>query len=173
MALSVAARGHLSVAAREGSSIPDGWAIDEEGVPTNDPVQGLRGSVLPIGNYKGSGLSIMIEVMTAILTNSQFGSQKGTLVPPSLDRPIGLSHTFIALRIDRFIPVDQFKERVGVLMDQVKNSKKAKNIDEILLPGEKEYRNKIARSRQGIPISDTLIKELRGMAEKYDVPMAL
>ena len=103
MALSVAARGNLFVASRQKTKIPDGWAIDKEGVPTNDPDAALLGSVLPIGTYKGSGLALMIEVLTGALMGSNFGTDKGQLVPPNLEKPLGLTHLFIALPIEDFI----------------------------------------------------------------------
>lgn len=170
MAMSVAARGHLSMAKLENRSIPLDWAMDAEGVPTTDPAEGLKGSVLPIGGYKGSGLAMMIEVLTGLLTRSPFGAQKGSLVPPDTTKPIGLSHTFMAVKIDNFIPLSLFEQRVDSLMDEVKNSACSKGVDEIFVPNEKEYRCQQVRQVEGIPLSAELVADLEQLALKYEVP---
>lgn len=173
MALSVAARGHLSVAFRENRPIPPGWAMDAQGVPTCDPGKGLEGSVLPIGGYKGSDLALMIEVLTAVLSGSPCGSAKGSLVPPDRTRPLGLSHVFACVRIDNFIPVPLFESRMTTLVSQVKHSRRAKNATEVLVPNEKEFRTEAQRKKEGIPLSDTLLKELLGLARTYGVPLTI
>ena len=170
MALSVAARGHLAVAKRENKSIPLDWAMDAQGVPTTDPAKGLEGSVLPIGGYKGSGLSMMLEVLTGILSGSPFGPQKGSLVPPDCTKPLGLSHAFVALKIDNYIPVPAFKKRIDALIDEIKNSAPSLNVHEVLVPNDKEFRIEQERKKKGIPLSSTLIKELKSFSDKYDIP---
>ena len=170
MALSVAARGHLAVAKRENKPIPLDWAMDAEGVPTTDPAKGLEGSVLPIGGYKGSGLSMMLEVLTAILSGSPFGSQKGSLVPPDCTKPLGLSHVFVALKIDNFIPVHAFKKRMDELIAEIKNSAPSQGVHQVLVPNDKEYKIEQERKKNGIPLSSTLMKELELFANRYAIP---
>lgn len=63
MATSVAAKGKIRRALQRGETIPDGWAIDDQGKPTCDPEAALRGVVLPLGGPKGSGISLMIDVL--------------------------------------------------------------------------------------------------------------
>jgi LDH2 family malate/lactate/ureidoglycolate dehydrogenase len=63
MACSTAARGHVLLAAREGKPLPEGWAVDEEGVPTTDAQRALRGAMLPVGGHKGVGLAMMVQVL--------------------------------------------------------------------------------------------------------------
>lgn len=170
MALSVAARGNLFIASRQKKQIPDGWAIDAEGVPTNDPDAALLGSVLPIGTYKGSGLAMMIEVLTGVLMGTNFGTDKGQLVPPDLEKPLGLTHLFIALPIENFIPLDLFKTRIDELIRQVKESAVSRNIAEVLVPNDKEFRNEQIRRVKGVPLNQVTADELRGFSGKYDIP---
>lgn len=170
MALSVAARGNLFIASRQKTQIPDGWAIDQEGVPTNDPDAALLGSVLPIGTYKGSGLAMMIEVLTGVLMGTNFGIDKGQLVPPNLEKPLGLTHLFIALPIENFIPMDLFKARIDELIRQVKESALSKNVAEVLVPNDKEYKNEQIRRIQGVPLNRVTADELRGFSHKYNIP---
>lgn len=70
MACSVAARGNVILAAREGRDIPEGWAIDAEGLPTRDPNAALRGAMLPVGGHKGIGIAMMGEILAGILTGT-------------------------------------------------------------------------------------------------------
>ena len=52
--------------------LPDGWAIDSDGVPTNDAAAAMQGSLLPIGGYKGFGLALMVDILAAGLTRSHW-----------------------------------------------------------------------------------------------------
>src|SRR3546814_14123563 len=72
MAMSVAARGKIRKARDEGSSIPEGWAVDAAGKPTTDPVAALGGFLLPFGAHKGSGLSQAIELLSGVLAGGRF-----------------------------------------------------------------------------------------------------
>ena len=67
IACSVAARGHILLAAREGKPIPEGWAIDADGAPTTDAKRALEGSLVPMGGHKGIGIAMMVEVLAGAL----------------------------------------------------------------------------------------------------------
>ncbi|MDP6565941.1 MAG: Ldh family oxidoreductase [Alphaproteobacteria bacterium] len=71
-ATSVAARGEIMVAAREGHDIPEGWALDRDGKPTTDAKAALEGVQLPLGAHKGNALIIMVELLAAGLTGGNF-----------------------------------------------------------------------------------------------------
>ncbi len=76
LSLSEVARGKLMVAAREGRPIPEGWALDKNGLPTTDPKAGLEGSMLPIGaasSPKGAMLALVVELLVTALTGARFG----------------------------------------------------------------------------------------------------
>jgi len=73
LALSKVARGKIMVANKERSEIPEGWALDGEGKPTTDPAKALNGTMLPMGDAKGAALVLMVEILAAALTGSNFG----------------------------------------------------------------------------------------------------
>src|SRR5471032_547177 len=73
LALSIVARGKLLIAAAKGETIPEGWALDRDGNPTTDAEAALAGTIVPIGDAKGAALALMVEVLAAGLTGSQFG----------------------------------------------------------------------------------------------------
>ena len=66
-ATSVAARGEIELHRREGTALPDGWALDDAGRPTTDPVAALAGAMLPFGGHKGSALATMIELLAGAM----------------------------------------------------------------------------------------------------------
>ncbi len=71
-ASSASARGEIMIHQRDGKEIPDGWAIDAEGNPTNDPAAGLAGAQLPFGGYKGGAIALMIELLAGALIGDVF-----------------------------------------------------------------------------------------------------
>ena len=170
MALSVVARGNLFLAAKEGKKIPEGWAIDKNGMPTQDPNKALDGSVLPVGAYKGAGIAVMIDVLCGVLTGAAFGRDTGSIVPPDLSRPLGLGHAMVAISINGFIPFDDFTSRIGLYIEQLKQSPLADGFDEISVPNEKEFHTEINRKKKGIPLTRATVDELCRLAEKYQVP---
>lgn len=67
VACSVAARGHILLAAREGRPIPEGWAVDEHGDPTTDAQRALAGALRPMGGHKGIGIAMMVECLAGAM----------------------------------------------------------------------------------------------------------
>jgi (2R)-3-sulfolactate dehydrogenase (NADP+) len=90
LSLSEVARGKLLVAAKEGRSIPAGWALDSEGRPTTDPRAGLEGSMLPIGaasSPKGAMLALIVELLVVSLTGARFGFEASSFFVDEGDVP--------------------------------------------------------------------------------------
>ena len=154
-------------------SIPEDWATDEQGRPTRDPNEALKGGLLAIGGYKGADLAIMIEVLTAVLLGGKFGPECGWMAPPDkiLSKPLGFNNLMAAINIENFTPVRQFKERIDQLIDTLKAVPRAKDVDTILMPNEKEYLFELKRTKEGIPLNEVLVKELNGLAKKFDLPL--
>ncbi|OAX85008.1 hypothetical protein ACJ72_00600 [Emergomyces africanus] len=91
MAPSVAARGKIYKAKRRGEQIPEGWALDENGAPTTDPDAALKGVMLPMGGPKGSGLAIMMDVFSGVLSGSAFAGHVTGPYDPSKQADVGHS----------------------------------------------------------------------------------
>jgi LDH2 family malate/lactate/ureidoglycolate dehydrogenase len=173
MALTLTSRGKISLAAKNNQSIPKEWAMDEDGLPTEDPHAALKGGLLAIGGYKGADLAIMIEVLTAVLLGGNLGPECGWLAPPDkiLAKPLGFNTLVAAINIENFIPVQQFIERIDYLIKTLKAVPKAKNTDTILMPNEKEYLFEQKRSKEGIPLNEVMIKELNELAKKFNLSL--
>lgn len=66
-ATSAAARGEIELHQRNGTPLPEGWAIDSDGQPTTEPDRALQGAMLPFGVHKGSAIATMIELLAGTL----------------------------------------------------------------------------------------------------------
>jgi len=168
MAMSVAARGKLVKAMKEGKSISESWAIDSEGRPTTDPKKGLAGALSPFGGVKGYGLAFMLELLAGPLVGAAAGKEvHGTLEPVEGFSTKG--DFMIAIDPATFGSVDEFNARVQKFVTQLKESRKAPGIEEILVPGEPEFRIREKRLQEGIPISDEVWAELEQIAKELGV----
>ncbi|MDH7498918.1 MAG: Ldh family oxidoreductase [candidate division NC10 bacterium] len=167
MACSIAARGKIILAAKKGEKIPLGWAIDKEGLPTQDAKAALEGLILPVGGHKGYGLALMVDVLSGVLTGAHFGPSVGPLYNnPGVQ---GIGHLMAAIRIEAFLPLSEFKARMDQMIRDIKNSKKAKGVEEIFLPGEIEMGIEAKRRKEGIPLSRAVYEELCGLGEELGV----
>ncbi|HLJ47169.1 MAG TPA: Ldh family oxidoreductase [Bryobacteraceae bacterium] len=131
-------------------SLPHGWALDINGVPTNDPQAGLDGSPMPLGGYKGSGLAMMAEIFCAVLSGGAMSTELGGI--RITDRPMRTSQFFLAIDVARFMPLDEFAARIRQLVGIVKSSEPAPGYDEVLVAGDPEWRAEAARRIQGVPV---------------------
>ncbi len=149
----------IYVAGIEGRDIPVEWALDEEGRPTTDPIKALKGMVVPFGSYKGSGLAIMVNVLSAILSGAAISNDYDNSRQEA-GHPEGVGYFFAALDIQRFQDVDKFKTDVDGMIDQLKSSRKKEGVDEIYMPGELEYICKRNSLQNGIALGLGTYNEL-------------
>ncbi len=165
-ATSLVASGKIIVADIEGKPIPEGWAMDKDGKSTTNAKEALEGALLPFGGYKGSGLSIMVDVFSGILTGALFGLHIGELRgSPEKGQDVGFFYG--AVDIDSFEDVNTFKTRVDQMIDELKASKKAEGAERIYMPGELEFIKKEANLRNGFKIGSGVLKDLMDIKNKY------
>ena len=159
MSTSVVARGKIRRAQRENQSIGDGWALDADGLPTNDPNAALAGTVLPIAGPKGYGLSLFIDLLSGLLSGSKYGKDLLTFHKPL--GPTGVGATFIAIDIKRFMPLEQFNTLAHDYAESIRNMKKAKGVEQIYLPGEIEaIRAESSRKEGLVEVDDQIIDKI-------------
>jgi LDH2 family malate/lactate/ureidoglycolate dehydrogenase len=132
--------------------IPPGWALDAQGVPTTNTEEAYKGMLMPLGGYKGSGLAMMVEILCAVLGGGAMSTQVGGI--RFRGRTVRVSQTFIAIDLRRFMPVEEFTERLEWLVHLIKTTPTAIGYDEVLVAGEPEWRTEAQRSSEGIPIPD-------------------
>ena len=166
MATSTVAHGKVMLAKSRGQQVPLGWIIDSEGNPTTDP--NSFAGLLPLGGdqgYKGYGLSFMIEIFAGILTGIGYG------VDPSGPHNDGC--LLIALKVDAFRPIEKFKYEVDDFLSQIKKTPPAKGFDEVLYPGEIEWRNTKERLNSGIFIEDATWDELQRLMNEFEIKIKM
>jgi LDH2 family malate/lactate/ureidoglycolate dehydrogenase len=162
--------GKLSQYLREGKLIPTALlGLDSKGQPSADPKAVLDGGTpMPIGNYKGAGLAVLVEVLTGVLGGGGF---LHGVVPPEVRtaKENAESQCCLALDIGRFLPLQTFRERMSAFVADLKNNPLAPGYEAILLPGERAHRCYQTCPRDGVPLESDLAQDLRSWAEQLDV----
>ncbi|KAH7355902.1 malate dehydrogenase [Pyrenochaeta sp. MPI-SDFR-AT-0127] len=159
MAPSIAARGKIYKAKRRGEKIPLDWALDKHGNPTDDPEAALDGGVmLPMGGPKGSGLAVMMDVFSGVLSGSAFAGNVTGPYDPTKASDVG--HFLVAIKPDLFMSLEDFRERMQYLYDRVVGTEKAAGVDRIYFPGELEQLQQQEREKTGIPLVQAEIDAL-------------
>lgn len=164
MSMSTVARGKIRYAALAGEKIPEGWGLDAEGNPTQDPNAALKGSLVPIGGVKGSGLSLIIDILCGVLTDTCLTGEVKNIT--DMAGPSKTGHIFCAINISSFVDIDTFKNNIAFIIDNIKSLDSAGN-SEIFMPGEIEYNLTENRKKEGIPVEEKVIKSLNILANKY------
>ena len=171
MANSVVAAGKIRVAKKEGKPIPTGWALNQYGEPTTDADEALKGILLAIGGYKGYGITLMVDLLTGVLTDSKYGPRvKG--LDQDVD-PAGTAHSFMAISLAAFTDVKAFNVRMEAYVEEIKSSKKARGSEVIYVPGEPEHLRVKERIEKGIPLQAKVAEELRAIGKDLGVPLEL
>jgi len=168
MATSMVAKGKISLAIKEGKSIPEGWALDKDGNPTTDPLAANIGALLPVGGPKGYGLALLVTLLTSCLSGADIDRDiPRTWEEP--EKPTNIGFFLGAIDIERFCPLDVFKARVDAFFDVLKNSRPAAGFEKVMIPGEIEYELTQKGLREGIELSDATLREFKELSEKYNV----
>ena len=149
LSMSKAARGKIMVAAEKGDAIPEGWALDQSGQPTTDPKAALAGTMLPMGEAKGAALTLMIEILTASLTGSNYGFEASSFFSPE-GPPPSIGQTFIIIDAKAFGGSD-FDSRIGVLMNEILKQ------PGVRLPGQKRFKARKKSYEEGVEVAESLI----------------
>jgi LDH2 family malate/lactate/ureidoglycolate dehydrogenase len=168
MATTTVALNRIWKAAAQGDEVlPAGWAMDSDGVPTTNTQSALKGFPMPLGGYKGTGLAVMVEILCGVLSGGAIGTEVGgTRVA---GRPMRTSHAFLAIQVERFMPVPEFLGRMRRLREMIKSSAPASGYDEVLMAGEPEWRAEAAQVEHGIPIGSSIWRELTELAARLGV----
>ncbi len=143
--------GKVRGAAQQGKPIPEGWALDPDGQPTTDAQAGVDGSLLPFGGAKGAALTLGLEILASILPGASYSKQVPELFEP--EHPQRLGHFFMALKVDAFMPLDEFEKRTAEFIDWVESSKPATGVEQVRTPGQRGEQVFAERSRDGLPMA--------------------
>lgn len=170
MACSVAARGKIIVAAKEGVPIPEGWAVDRDGVPTTDARKALEGFVSPVGGPKGYALTLTIGLLSTMLSGAGFGSEV-THMYDDFENPQNIGHLFGALPIAGFEDLGTYYGRMAKAGRDVRSVRPSPGVERIYLPGEREAVMNAQRSRDGIPVPSEVLAELKETGARLGITL--
>ena len=181
-ATSVSQRGKIEVYGRAGKQLPPGWVIDEQGNTRTDTDQILidlvkgKAALTPLGGlgeetagYKGYGYATVVEILSAALQQGCFLKQLLGFSPEGKKQPYHLGHFFIAINIDAFCGLENFKHTAGEILRALRNSKKAPGKERIYTAGEKEYEIMLKREKTGVPINAALQKNMIDLKRDYNL----
>ena len=178
-ATSIVQRGTIEALARNGLPTPVGTVIDDNGAPMTNSEEILaalvsgKASLAPLGGfgnelagYKGFGYSTVVEILSAALQGGNFLRQLNGIDSEGKKCPHRLGHFFIAINVESFIPLESFKKTAGEILRTLRNSKKAPGRDRIYTAGEKEYLVWLDRKESGVPINESVQKELTAVRDE-------
>lgn len=164
IALTTAGKGMMRWYLREGKKMPLDWALTPAGHETDDPAAAMDGALLGIGGHKGYGLAMLTDVLTGVLSGGGYG-----LMPYSDPAHQDVSHMLIALDIAWFMPVEEFKARMDDFVRMCKSAKLRPGFDEILVPGEIDYRREQEYRRDGAKLDAVVFDELAQLAQTLGI----
>ncbi|MCA9040982.1 MAG: Ldh family oxidoreductase [Planctomycetaceae bacterium] len=167
---SATAEGKVRVKKIAGEKVPDGWILDSDGNPTNDPnklYEDPPGSILPMGGsqaYKGFGLAFMIEMIASGLAGAPCAQ-------PNAPTPLGNAAWFMVISPEQNAGSEHLLQEVQSLEDYIRSVPKVEGVAEITLPGDPERRTRNERKAHGIPIDEGNWKALQELAGKLNVDL--
>lgn len=172
ISMSSVAGGKLLLASKKKEKIPLDWATDSQGHFTDDPDIGFKGFLLPVGGHKGFGLSLVVDLLCGVISGGafQFGIA-GMYKSP--DKPSDTGHMMVALNPEVALDHHAFLTRMQQFYTTLKSSPMWQADREMLMPGELEYRSRLRREAEGIPIPAELLSELDELADAHRVELRL
>ena len=167
MATTRVARGNIIMAARQGQSIPEGWAIDAEGRATTDARAALAGAVLPMAGAKGYALALMIEVLSAVISGASWGPHVRS---PYDDwtAPTDSGLWCLAFDLAPLVPAGEYEARLGSLLAELRAAPAAPG-ERVRVPGEQRAEVRARREADGIPVDAATCRELDELAAETGV----
>ena len=181
-ATSITQRGKIEVLERAEKQAPKGWVIDEEGKDINDPSEILRkiptnsAALLPLGGkyelhggHKGYGLSTIVEILSSTLQSGSFLLQLSGYDDKGDATRFKVGHFFMAINIESFLPLHEFKINIGSLLRTLRDSRKSVGEDRIYTAGEKEYEIEKVIQQQGVPINKNLQKDIQYLQNELHI----
>ena len=147
--------------------IPHNSVADANGNPTTDPESAKY--LLPIGDYKGYGLSMMVDILCSLLSGMPCGIDVSEMYSGNMLKRRCLGHFFAALRIDCFEEISVFKQRMAGMMKALRLEPRRDMNVPVQVPGDPEKKIVEIRIKEGIPISRQLLDDFIQISQDYDV----
>ena len=169
MATTVAAYGKVKAKAQRGEMMPAGWMIDRLGQPLLDPKRADEGFLMPIGGYKGYGLSLIVGLLAGTLNGAAMGKQ---VIDFNHDDTTvtNTGQAIMAIDLSAFGDVAGFKARVDQLVRELRASERMPGVERIWLPGEQSHEKRQNNERDGMVLPAVLLRQLDAFALEMGIP---
>jgi len=177
-ATSIIQRGKLEVLARAEKPAHPGWVIDQTGAFLVDPAASLKafgqekaallalgGAGETLGGHKGYGLATIVEILSASLQTGSFLYGLIGLDEDGKNVPNRLGHFFMAINIENFCPLEDFKKTTGEILRELRAATLQPGCERIYTAGEKEFENEKRIRRDGVVIVPNLLKEIKAIID--------
>lgn len=168
IALTMSGKGMMRWYQRTGRPMPASWALTADGRETTDPGEAMDGPLLPIGAYKGYGLSLVSDVLAGVMTGALFGLD---VFQDEANYDVG--HVMMAVDPHVFLGREAFEARLATFVAQVKSAPPIDPAEPVRLPGELEHERMAQRRRDGVPLDLETVAGLRALAGRLGVPCPL
>ena len=146
--------------------------MDSKGNPTTDPAEGLKGFVLPVGQHKGYGLAVALDILSGVLLGAGFSTGVKSIVQ-QWDEPQHIGHFFIVIDPVRFMGWEAYSQRVKQMYQILRSAPRVDPEKPVLIPGEPEAQLEKIRREKGIPLAAGVFNSLKGLAKgnyEYEIP---
>lgn len=154
VSLSKVARGKIMAAAQKGEAIPEGWALDKDGRTTTDPKAALGGTMVPLGDAKGTALALMVELLCAGLTGANYGYEASSFFEAEGLAP-GVGQLLIAIDPAAFGPGAM--ARFSVLACEIESMNGTR------LPGRRRQELRGRLKAEGISVDEGLLTSIQAI----------
>jgi LDH2 family malate/lactate/ureidoglycolate dehydrogenase len=170
IATSVASNGAIRTHELQGTPLPEGWVMNRiDGAPITDPKRINEGTYVPVGGYKGSGLSIVIGLLAGVLNRAAFGRDVRDFAQPQGGGEPNVGQFVIALDVARFLPLDAFKAEVDRHIRDFASSRPLPGVDEVRMPGRGRVARRREREENGIPLPVALVAQVDEVAKSLGI----
>lgn len=179
-ATTTAANGKLEILQRKNQEAPHGWVQDKEGKSTSN-AHGVKegGALIPLGSdrehgsHKGYSLGAWVDIFSGVLSGANYGPWVPPFVSflaPAAD-PVGegIGHFFGAMRIDAFRSKDEFKKHMDNWINRFRSAKTVAGQEKVIIPGDPEREQESLRLKNGIPLNEKVVADLKEVSEKLKV----
>ena len=157
MATSVVAKSKFEMYRQDGKPLPDEWALDTEGNPTNDPIAAIKGLVLPMAGFKGYNIAMMIDIISGALSGAAYLDTVNKFYSGT-NTPMNVGQTFIAID-PSVVYGDEFLNLMDQYIERVRESKAADG-KIVIVPGDRRRTEKMAAKEHGIRLTDDSVNKL-------------
>ena len=165
IATSMVAQGKLFDYKLRHRELGQGWAVDENGIPTTDPEKAVY--LTPFAAHKGYGLAVIVEILCSVLSGGGIGSEIHSLLNEP-DKPNNVSFCFMGMRIDAFRDPEEFRKDMDRFVEYLHATPAAEGA-RVLFPGEIEMETKKRNEASGFEIPESLADDLKEIAEKLGI----